>query len=71
MPAQLYVDDRMNRAMVSSHVNIFATRQKRILGRIFHVEGDHVLLDDLRGRVAGWHLAATLGGGVIARELVL
>ena len=49
----------------------FCHPQKRIPRRIFHVEGDDVLPNDLRGRAAGWHQAATLGGGVIAGGLVL
>lgn len=40
--------------------------RKRISRRIFHVEGDDVVPNDLRGRAAGWHQVATLGGGAIA-----
>ena len=39
----------MNREVMSSNVDIFATPQKRIPRRIVHVEGDDVWPNDLRG----------------------
>jgi hypothetical protein len=51
--AQPHLNGRMNREVVSSHVSIFATRQKRILGRIFHVEGDDVLPNDSARATSG------------------
>jgi hypothetical protein len=46
--------------------------ERNDVGRgIFHVEGDDVLPNDVRGRAAGWHQVATLGGGVIAGGRIL
>jgi len=51
----------MNREVVTPNAANLAPPQKRIPRRLFHVEGDDALPNDLRGRTAEWHQAATLG----------